>query len=63
MTKKDANNVNSIGVQVGSFGQKNAAATLGKNGKNSSLIGHVSLNTSDGYRYNTDFKNQNYFFN
>tara|TARA_B110000914_G_scaffold130026_1_gene113633 strand:+ start:547 stop:2361 length:1815 start_codon:yes stop_codon:yes gene_type:complete len=61
VTKKDANNVNSIGVQVGSFGQKNAAATLGKNGKNSSLIGHVSLNTSDGYRYNTDFKNQNYF--
>ena len=37
VTKKDANNVNSIGVQVGSFGQKNAAATLGKNRYNSSL--------------------------
>tara|TARA_B100000787_G_scaffold29375_3_gene19589 strand:- start:9972 stop:11738 length:1767 start_codon:yes stop_codon:yes gene_type:complete len=61
ITKKEASNINSIGVQVGSFKQKNTAVTLGKNIKNSSLIAHASLNTSDGYRYNTDFKNQNFF--
>ena len=61
VTKKDASKVNSVGVQAGSFGQKNGAITVGKNLKNSSIIAHASLNSSDGYRYNTDFKNQNYF--
>ncbi|WP_347173256.1 TonB-dependent receptor plug domain-containing protein [Polaribacter uvawellassae] len=61
VTKKDASNVNSVGVQAGSFGQKNAAITVGKNLDNSSIIVHASLNSSDGYRHNTDFKNQNYF--
>lgn len=61
VTKKNANNVNSVGVQVGSFGQKNGAITIGKNLKNSSIIAHASINSSDGYRHNTDFKNQNYF--
>jgi vitamin B12 transporter len=61
VTKKDASNVNSAAIQAGSFGQRNAAITVGKNLKNSSIIAHASLNSSDGYRYNTDFKNQNYF--
>jgi len=61
VTKKNANNVNSAGIQGGSFGQKNGAITVGKNLKNSSIIAHASLNSSDGYRHNTDFKNQNYF--
>ena len=61
VTKKDASNVNSIGIQGGSFHQKNVFGTIGKNYQNNSFIGHVSYNTSDGYRYNTDFKNQNYF--
>lgn len=61
VTKKNASNVNSVGVQVGSFGQKNGAITVGKNLKNSSIIAHASINSSDGYRHNTDFKNQNYF--
>ena len=61
VTKKNANNVNSVGVQLGSFGQKNGAITVGKNLKNSSVIAHASINSSDGYRHNTDFKNQNYF--
>ncbi len=61
VTKKDAKNVNSAGIQVGSFGQKNGAITVGKNLKNSSIIAHASINSSDGYRHNTDFKNQNYF--
>ena len=61
VTKKDAANVNSVGIQGGSFGQKNGAITVGKNLKNSSIIAHASINSSDGYRHNTDFKNQNYF--
>ncbi|MDG1528357.1 MAG: TonB-dependent receptor [Polaribacter sp.] len=61
VTKKNANNVNSVGVQIGSFGQKNGAITVGKNLENSSVIAHASINSSDGYRHNTDFKNQNYF--
>lgn len=61
VTKKSANNVNSVGIQVGSFGQKNGNITVGKNLENSSIIAHASINSSDGYRHNTDFKNQNYF--
>ena len=61
VTKKSADNVNSAGVQFGSFGQKNGSITVGKNLDNSSIIAHASLNSSDGYRHNTDFKNQNYF--
>ena len=61
VTKKSADNVNSVGVQIGSFGQKNGAITVGKNLENSSVIAHASINSSDGYRHNTDFKNQNYF--
>ena len=61
VTKKNANNVNSAGLQLGSFGQRNASITVGKNLENSSVIAHASINSSDGYRHNTDFKNQNYF--
>ena len=61
VTKKDASKVNAIGFQLGSYDQQNAAATLGKDFGNTSVIAHGSINTSDGYRYNTDFENQNYF--
>ncbi len=61
VTKKSSDNVNALGYQLGSFGQQNVSGTLGKEYENSSIIGHASVNTSDGYRYNTDFQNQNYF--
>lgn len=61
VTKKDASKVNAIAFQLGSYDQQNAAATLGKDFGNTSVIAHGSINTSDGYRYNTDFENQNYF--
>lgn len=61
VTKKRSDNVNALGYQLGSFGQQNVTGTLGKEFENSSVIGHASVNTSDGYRYNTDFQNQNYF--
>ncbi len=61
VTKSNANNVNSAGFQLGSFGQEHAFGTVGKDFGNSSIIAHASVNTSDGYRFNTDFKNQNYY--
>ncbi len=61
VTKKQTDDTVSIGVQAGSFGQKNADITVGSNLENSSHIIHVSRNLSDGYRYNTDYDNQNYF--
>tara|TARA_R110002012_G_scaffold312248_1_gene522488 strand:- start:28563 stop:30380 length:1818 start_codon:yes stop_codon:yes gene_type:complete len=61
VTKKETDNMVSVGVQAGSYGQKNADVTVGSNLQNSSHIIHVSRNLSDGYRYNTDFDNQSYF--
>lgn len=61
VTKNDADNVNTAGFQIGSFGQEHVSGTAGKDFGNSSFIAHASVNTSDGYRHNTDFENQNYF--
>jgi iron complex outermembrane receptor protein len=61
VTKSNADNVNVAGVQVGSFNQQHVSGTVGKDFGNSSFIAHASVNTSDGYRHNTDFENQNYF--
>ena len=61
VTKKSSDNVDALGYQLGSFGQENVTGTLGREFENSSIMGHASVNTSDGYRYNTDFQNQNYF--
>ncbi|TJY38130.1 TonB-dependent receptor plug domain-containing protein [Pontimicrobium aquaticum] len=61
VTKKNTNNVNTAGFQVGSFGQQHATGTTGIDFNRTSIIAHASVNTSDGYRHNTDFKNHNYF--
>ena len=54
--------VNSVGYKFGSYSQQQASGTLGTQLKwLRALIGHASINTSDGYRHNTDFENQNYF--
>ena len=61
VTKSDADSVNSVGYKLGSYDQQQASGTIGTNLENTSLIGHASVNTSEGYRHNTDFENQNYF--
>lgn len=61
VTKKNAEKIASVGYQLGSYNQQNVAATLGQNFKNTSVIAHASVNSSDGYRFNTDYNNQNYF--
>ena len=50
----------SLHVQGGSYNQFNAAVTAGINLDDSSHIIHYSKNTSEGYRFNTDYDNQNF---
>lgn len=50
----------SLHVQGGSYNQFNAAVTAGISLDDSSHIIHYSKNTSEGYRFNTDFDNQNF---
>jgi iron complex outermembrane receptor protein len=61
VTKSNADLKNNIGFQLGSYNQQHITGTLGTKFEKSSLIGHASINSSEGYRYNTDFENQNYF--
>ena len=61
VTKKNVENQLKAEVAYGSFGTSTLGLTAGLNLKNSAHLVHVSRNTSDGYRYNTDFKNQNVF--
>ena len=50
----------SLRIQGGSYNLFNAAVTAGISLSESSHIVHYSKNTSEGYRYNTDFDNQNF---
>ncbi|WP_299777526.1 TonB-dependent siderophore receptor [uncultured Formosa sp.] len=61
VTKKQTEDLLTVDTQAGSFNTLNAAVTGGVNLKNSNHIVHVSRNTSEGYRHNTDYDNQNYF--
>ena len=61
VTKKDTKDAVSANVEGGSFHQLNASVTVGSDLENSSHIIHASRNTSEGYRFNTDYDNQNYF--
>ena len=60
VTKKNLENTVSANIEVGSFGQLNGSVTVGKEFKNSSVIAHVGILTSDGYRHNSDYENKNY---
>jgi iron complex outermembrane receptor protein len=61
VTKKNPEKSVALNVQAGSYEQKNASVTVGSQMKNSNHLVHFSRNTSDGYRFNTDYDNQNYF--
>ncbi|MFI2741395.1 TonB-dependent receptor plug domain-containing protein [Zhouia sp. PK063] len=61
VTKDDTENLVSVGVNAGSYDQKGASVTVGSKLKNSSHLINYSRNISDGYRYNTDYDNQNIF--
>ncbi|MUU78499.1 TonB-dependent receptor plug domain-containing protein [Winogradskyella endarachnes] len=61
VTKSKVNNAVSVNVEAGSFGQLNGSVTVGSNLENSTHIFHAGKMTSEGYRYNTDYDNSNYF--
>ncbi len=61
VTKKYITTQLKAAVGYGSYRTSNIALTGGLNLKNSAHQVHVSRSVSDGYRYNTDFTNQNYF--
>lgn len=61
VTKRASENVVSANLEAGSYNQLNTSVTVASSLENSSHIVHVSRLTSDGYRYNTDYDNSNYF--
>ena len=61
VTKKQVKKNLNINLKTGSYNRFFAGLTAAINFKKSSHQIHFSNNTSDGYRENTDFKNQNYF--
>lgn len=61
ITKKDPTEFVALGLQGGSYEQLNGSVSAGTQLKNSSHLVHFSRNTSNGYRYNTDYDNSNYF--
>lgn len=61
VTKNSLKNTVSVKLEAGSFGQFNAGVTVGSDLENSSHIVHIDKMTSEGYIYNTDYDNSNYF--
>lgn len=61
VTKKSVDGKGSARLSVGSFNQFQGVFTSQFTQDNSDQIVHFSRNSSQGYRYNTDFKNNNFF--
>ena len=61
ITKKDIENNISLDLTGGSFDQKRSGLTMQRNLKNSDLLINYNRKESEGYRYNTDFKNDEFF--
>lgn len=61
VTKKSLDGTGNARLSVGSFNQFQGAFTSQFTQDNSDQIVHFSRNSSQGYRYNTDFKNNNFF--
>lgn len=61
VTKKAVSDKFTLQGQAGSYEQMNLSATLTQDYEKTSHIVQFSRNISEGYRYNTDYDNQNYF--
>lgn len=61
VTKTAISNAFTLQGQAGSYEQRNVSATLTQDYEKTAHIVQFSRNTSEGYRYNTDYDNQNYF--
>lgn len=63
ITKKQTPNFTELAISGGSYEQLNGGVTMASNFDSSSHLLHFSRNTSEGYRYNTDYDQTNYFVN
>ena len=61
VTSKVAEDMVSVKLEAGSYEQQNASVTISKNIQDQSVLFHYSNNSSEGHKYNTDYKNENYF--
>lgn len=61
VTKKVTSKEGKLALQTGSYNQLNTALTYQNSSKNNSIITHYTRTSSEGYRYNTDFKNHTVF--
>lgn len=61
VTKAAGLGKNQLSAQAGSFDQYHLKAILQTKIEKGGVLGHLSYNTSNGYRHNTDFNNRNYF--
>ena len=61
ITSKVTENMTSVSLESGSYKQQNASVTISRKNEDQSVLFHYSNNSSDGHKYNTDYKNENYF--
>ena len=61
VTKKEIETGGSVQISGGSFGQVQGDLSLSKKTENGGILANFSRQTSDGYRFNTDFKNHTAF--
>lgn len=61
VTKKALSNKFTLQGQAGSYEQMNLSATIMQDYEKTSHVVQFSRNISEGYRYNSDYDNQNYF--
>ena len=61
ITKKEIKNDFSIKLSNGKFDQKSGGFTIQKELKSSDILFNYSRKESDGYRYNTDYENDEFF--
>ena len=61
VTKNNIKNDASVEIGGGSFDQKRGSLTIQKELKNSDILFNYNRKESEGYRYNTDYKNDEFF--
>ncbi len=61
ITKKDIENNISLNLTGGSFNQKRGSLAVERKLENSDILFNYNRKESEGYRYNTDFKNDEFF--
>ena len=61
VTKKDIPQTFTLDLQKGNYDQTNGSIFVGNTSERTSVIGFLSQNTSDGYRYNTDYDHHQFF--